>query len=123
MSPTVHGISGDGMKKISLAEATEQSVSHNPDIVKRVWVAAGEIPGLTNLSQAVVKAGQKADRHTHQDMYEVFVVRHGSGVIEVDDVRHVLRRDDCVVIEPGESHEITNPNHEDLVLLYFGLLQ
>ncbi|MDH3255350.1 MAG: cupin domain-containing protein [Acidobacteriota bacterium] len=111
------------MKKISLNEVLEQPVSHNPEIAKRVFLAAGAIPGLTNLSQAVVKAGQKADRHTHQDMYEVFVVRHGSGVIEVDDERHPLQCDDCVVIEPGESHEISNPNQEDLVLLYFGLLQ
>jgi len=110
------------MKRISLDDITEQPVSHNPAIAKRVLIAAGEIPGLTNLSQAVLKHGQRADRHIHQEMYEVFIVRHGSGVIEVDEVRHPLQRDDCVVIEPGESHEISNPNDEDLVLLYFGLL-
>ena len=108
------------MKRVLLHEQPTRPVSHNPDIGKRVMLDESVVPGLTNFSQAVFSSGQVAPGHLHEDMYEVFFVRRGSGVIVVDGTEYPLLPDECVVVEPGERHEIRNPNAQELVLLYFG---
>lgn len=109
------------MRSISLNELPLEPVSHNPDIGKRVMLGSREAPGLTNFSQAAFSPGQVAPGHSHEDMYEVFFVRRGRGVIVVDGIEHLLAENECVLIAPGEHHEISNPYTEELVLLYFGL--
>ena len=109
------------MKKTSVGETAESSVSHNPAIRKRVMLGDAEAPGLTNFSQAVLEAGQVARGHAHEDMYEIFFVRSGKGRIVIDEEEHALRAGTCLLIEPNEWHEISNAHEEDLVLIYFGL--
>ncbi|MEH1833799.1 MAG: cupin domain-containing protein [Nostoc sp.] len=62
----------------------EESVSHNPEIKKKVMLRLGDLPHLTNFSQARFAPGQTAPAHAHQDMCEVFFVEAGSGVIYVE---------------------------------------
>jgi quercetin dioxygenase-like cupin family protein len=109
------------MRSISLNELPLEPVSHNPNISKREMLGSRVAPGLTNFSEAVFSPGQVAAGHRHEDMYEVFFVRRGRGMIVVDGVEQPLSADECVVIVPGEHHEISNPHAEELVLLYFGL--
>jgi len=108
------------MKKTSLDDLPVQAVSHNRDIRKRVMIGNLAVPGLTGFSQAVFTAGQVAPGHVHEDMYEVFFVHRGRGVILVDGVEHSMSLDECIMVEPGEHHEISNPYPDELVLLYFG---
>lgn len=55
-------------------------------------------------------------------MFEVFYVESGTGVITIDGAEHTLERGVCVLIEPGELHEITNNGADsELVLSYFGI--
>jgi len=105
----------------ALANREDRPVSHNPAIRKRVLLEVGELPGLTNLSQAVFAPGDTAPGHEHADMWEVFFVRSGSGSIRVNGKEFRLERDVCWAVEPGERHEIVNDGREDLILLYFGL--
>jgi len=105
----------------SLAQRPSAPVSHQPTISKKVLLEPGELPVLTNFSQAVFKPGDIAPSHHHGDMWEVFFVRSGGGVIRVDGLESPLVEDECWVIEPGETHEIANDTEGDLVLLYFGL--
>ena len=109
------------MRRASLSERPFVPVSHNPNIAKRVMLGSRAAPGLTNFSQAAFSTGQVAPGHVHEDMYEVFFVCRGRGVILVDGAEHRLSTDECVLIGPGEHHEISNPYPEDLALLYFGL--
>lgn len=109
------------MRKASLDEAAVVPVSHNPAILKRVMLQAGDAPGLTNFSQAVFTAGQIARGHSHDDMWEVFFVERGRGRISIGGAEHELEPGTCIVVEPGEWHEVSNPDRDDLVLLYFGL--
>ncbi len=104
-----------------LASCEDRPVSHNPSIRKRVLLEAGELPALTNFSQAVFAPGDTAPVHDHADMWEVFFVRSGRGKIRVNGTEFRLNRDDCCAIEPGERHEIVNDGGDELVLLYFGL--
>jgi len=110
------------MKITSLKQLQEEGVSHNPDIKKKVMLKKGDVPGLTNFSQARFAPGQAAPAHAHSDMYEVFFVESGAGVIRVDEVEHFLEPGVCITVEPGEQHEVVNTGSADLVLTYFSLL-
>ncbi|MBD2596329.1 cupin domain-containing protein [Nostoc spongiaeforme FACHB-130] len=105
----------------SLNNLPEESVSHNPEIKKKVMLRFGDLPHLTNFSQASFAPGQTAAAHVHQDMCEVFFVEAGSGVIRVDHQEYPLLPGNCIAIEPGEVHEVINSGDTELVLTYFGL--
>lgn len=109
------------MKHTSLNELPEQEVSHNPAIKKKVMLKMGDLPHLTNFSQARFAPGQIAAAHAHQDMSEVFFVEAGEGTITIDGKNHLLGPGICIAVEPGEVHEVKNTGKNELVLTYFGL--
>ncbi|MGF1482453.1 MAG: cupin domain-containing protein [Cyanophyceae cyanobacterium] len=109
------------MKITSLAHLPEQEVSHNPAIKKKVMLQLGDLPHLTNFSQARFSPGQVAKAHAHQDMCEVFFVEAGVGTIFIDGQEYLLTPGSCIAVEPGEVHEVLNSGSTDLVLTYFGL--
>ncbi|MBD6616411.1 cupin domain-containing protein [Komarekiella sp. 'clone 1'] len=109
------------MISTSLKDLPEESVSHNPEIKKKVMLRFGDLPYLTNFSQARFAPGQSAPGHAHQDMCEVFFVEAGSGVISIDGKENPLLPGTCVAVELGEVHEIVNTGSTELVLTYFGL--
>ena len=109
------------MKLIRLNEVPEKGVSHNPAIRKRVLVENKVIPRVTNYARAVFPPGEKAARHVHDDMAEVFTVESGSGEICINDVAYVFGVGTTVVVEPGEVHEITNTGKTAMVVTYFGI--
>ncbi len=99
----------------------DQPVSHNAAIVKNVLVAPGCVPGLMQFSRAVFPPGQTAWAHRHGDMYEIFYFLQGKGVLTVNGQEQHMEAGDCVVIEPGEIHELYNGGSGELVLIYFGI--
>ncbi|AUT02910.1 cupin [Nostoc sp. CENA543] len=105
----------------SLSETPEEPVSHNPEIKKKVMLRFGDLPHLTNFSQARFAPGQKAAAHAHQDMCEVFFVEAGAGIIFINGQEYPLLPGNCVAVEPGEIHEVVNNGTNELVLTYFGL--
>ncbi|MEO0532316.1 MAG: cupin domain-containing protein [Cyanobacteria bacterium P01_A01_bin.123] len=109
------------MKHRNLESLTEEPVSHNPEIRKRVMFRKGDLPHLTNFAQARFAPGQTATPHSHQDMTEVFFVSAGEGEIRVDGVAHRVAAGDCLAIEAGENHEVINTGPSELVLTYFGI--
>jgi quercetin dioxygenase-like cupin family protein len=109
------------VKQTALSQIPEECVSHNPAIKKKVMLRLGDLPHLTNFSQARFAPGQVASAHAHQDMCEVFFVEAGTGVIQIDGQDHVLEPGVCIAVEPGEVHEVKNNGVEELVLTYFGL--
>lgn len=110
------------MKHTTLATLTDEAVSHNPEIRKKVMLRPGDLPPLTNFSQARFAPGLIAPAHAHKDMYEVFFVEAGNGTITIDGTPHALLPGTCITVEPGEVHEVANPGTEELVLTYFGVL-
>ena len=109
------------MKLLSLKDIPSQSVSHNNQISKRVWLANYEFGNITQLAQSVFPSGEKVTKHSHPDMGEVFMVQSGEGLITVDGITHNLLPGVCTVVEPGEYHELENKGEDDLVILYFGI--
>ena len=109
------------MKRIALAEVPAEGVSHNPEITKQVILRRGDLPHLTNFSRSQLLPGQVSRAHRHIDLFEVFLVESGVGVMKVDGHEERLEAGICVVVEPGEVHEIINTGSTELVLLYFGI--
>ncbi|OGE18718.1 cupin [Candidatus Daviesbacteria bacterium RIFCSPLOWO2_02_FULL_41_8] len=109
------------MKYSSLKDIVETGVSHNPEIKKKVLIANGQVPHLTQLAKTILAAGQVAGSHIHQDMYEIFLAENGTGEIIVNDNKYSLIPGACVTIDPGEKHEITNTGKNDLVLTIIGM--
>ena len=109
------------MKKTSLAELPREGVSHDPQIAKQVMLRRGDAPHLTAFSRSVLLPGQTARAHQHLDMFEVFFVESGAGLMKVNGHEHKLAPGVCVLVEPREEHEITNNSYGELVLNYFGL--
>ncbi len=109
------------MKITNLNHISEQSVSHNPAIKKKVMLSLGDLPYLTNFSQACFAPGQVAGGHFHADMCEVFFVESGLGTISINGTDYELKPGVCIAVEPGEVHEVSNTGNTDLILTYFGL--
>ncbi len=109
------------MKFVSLSQIAETGVSHNPEIRKKVILKKGDVPHVTNFSRSELTPGQRASSHAHDDMFEVFMVHSGVGMIKIEGASREFREGDCAVIEPGEEHEILNSSELPLVLIYFGI--
>jgi mannose-6-phosphate isomerase-like protein (cupin superfamily) len=105
----------------TLQELPSESVSHNPEILKKVILRKNDIPTLTNFAQAQFQPGQRAPGHRHADMYEIFFVAAGEGEIWINDTVYPLKPGICVTVEPGETHEVHNSSSDVLTLLYFGI--
>jgi len=109
------------MKILSLTELRDQQISHNPNIKKRVMIAAGELGALTNFSQAVFPIGEIAPVHQHENMGEVFFVQSGEGEIRIDGESFKLLPGVCALVEAHEEHKLENTGDEELVITYFGI--
>jgi quercetin dioxygenase-like cupin family protein len=109
------------MKLTSLSSLPTEFVSHNPHISKKVMLRPGDLPHLTNFSQARLAPGQIAPGHSHADMHEVFFVESGDGTIQVDQQVYPLTPGVCIAIQPGETHEVANTGATELILTYFGI--
>ncbi len=110
------------MKRVNLNELVDEGVSHNTAIRKKVMLQPGDIPHLTNFSQATFAPGQVAKAHSHSDMHEVFFVSAGMGVMTVNGFDQTLSPGVCIWVEPGDVHEVKNTGEDTLVLTYFGIV-
>lgn len=110
------------MKIVSLNALPIEGVSHDLEIQKKVMLRFGDLPHLTNFSQACFAPGQQVTPHKHADMSEVFLVESGEGTIWIDGIAHPLTAGTCVAVEAGELHKLANTGQTDLVLTYFGIL-
>ena len=110
------------MELINCSQIPETGVSHDSSIRKRVLIENGRIPKLTNFSQSTIKPGQHCPAHTHPDMWEVYLVEAGQGIMVLNGQQINLQPGDCLIVEPGEEHSMQNHSATDDVLLtYFGI--
>jgi mannose-6-phosphate isomerase-like protein (cupin superfamily) len=107
------------MKIVKLSELQDEKSSHGT-FSKKVMIGDGVIPYIYRFAQVVLQSGDVAGRHGHDGMYEVFFVEQGKMKIVFDDKKeHILEKGACIVTEPHETHEVSNPFPEPLVLTYF----
>lgn len=109
------------MKIIKSKNLPWMGVSHNPEIKKKTFIGNGLIPKLTTLGKAVFKPGQIVSEHKHETMFEVFYILKGKAMFVVEGKKHILEKQECLVLEPGELHSQSNPYHESVEWVYFGV--
>jgi mannose-6-phosphate isomerase-like protein (cupin superfamily) len=109
------------MKLSHLNQLPEQTVSHNQEIKKKAMLKLGDLPHLTNFSQARFAPGQIAFAHSHRDMCEVFFIESGLGKIRINGTNYSLEAGMCIAVEPNEEHEIMNTGKQELIITYFGI--
>ena len=108
------------MKLINLKDISSEPVSHDPEILKQVMIGAGAIPNLSMFSKATIKAGQSVSQHRHDNIYEILFFISGKGEAVVDGNRIKIMPNQCLVIEPRETHSVPAVS-VDIELVYFGI--
>lgn len=103
------------MIKRHLGKISDQGVSHNPDILKRVLVAKGELPHVLQIARTTFEPGQIADVHVHQDAHEYFLCEAGKGSAVVNKEKVQISPGTFLIMEPGDQHEIINSGNEQLI--------
>ena len=83
-----------------------------------------ELLGLTtaavrsqSLAEATLEPGQATVRHYHRETEEIYVVRKGSGTMEVDGDTRQVRPGDAVLIPAGAWHTLENDGNSELIIL------
>ncbi|KAG0278150.1 hypothetical protein BGZ95_004576 [Linnemannia exigua] len=111
------------MKVTSLDSLPVAYISHDSTVEKKVLLKNGEVPHVTQLAIATLKPGEQATKHHHKDMTETFYFQTGSGEMEVDERTFDIKAGVTVTVFPGEYHEIRNTGSQDLVIVYFGIVE
>ena len=110
------------MRLVNRSDISDTGVSHDPEIRKKVFIAKGRIPKLTNFTQSIIRPGQSCPAHVHPDMWEVYLVEAGEGRMVLNGEEIMLREGDCLIVDPGEEHSMQNSSpSSDLLLTYFGI--
>jgi len=107
----------------SLDDLPSVGVSHDLSIMKKVLLHHGEIPHLTNFSQATLQAGQCTTPHTHDDMWEIYFVQSGHLTITINGCVATHPEGSVVAVQPRELHSVANEEEAPLKLIYFGITE
>jgi mannose-6-phosphate isomerase-like protein (cupin superfamily) len=70
-----------------------------------------------SLAEATLAPGQATQRHYHAEAEEIYVVRQGSGEMEVDGDRAWVQPGDAILIPPGAWHQLRADQGEELRIL------
>ena len=92
------------MKHVKLKDLPEIQVSHAPDIKKHVY--AHDISCIRKISHAVFQPGDTARPHAHEEGWEIYYCAGGEAVFGVNGGDVLLESGDCLIVEPGDLHEI-----------------
>lgn len=109
------------MKLLHTNQLPDIGTSHNEEIKKKVFIKKGEIPQLMMFGSATFTPGQEVESHKHDTMYEVFYIQSGKAAFIVNDKKMIVVPGDCITIEQGEYHSMSNPFTEDVTWVYFGI--
>jgi mannose-6-phosphate isomerase-like protein (cupin superfamily) len=83
------------------------------EIVGPAWTPARN----QSLAEATVPVGGQTIAHYHRQAEELYFFTAGRGRMTLGDEHRDVAVGDCVVIPPGETHQLVNTGDEPLVLL------
>lgn len=109
------------MKLVHTNQLPEIGTSHNDDIKKKVFIKKGEVPQLMMFGSATFTPGQAVETHKHDSMYEVFYIQTGKAEFIINNLKLIVVPGDCITIEQGELHSMSNPFKENVTWVYFGI--
>ncbi len=109
------------MKLSHINKIKESNVKNKENIFKKVFIGKGEIPKLMMFSTATFKPNDFVETHSHNTMFEVFYIKKGKAEFTINDKKYIVKKGNCITIEPGELHSQKNPFNKDVTWLYFGI--
>lgn len=65
------------------------------------------------------KPGSSIKPHHHEQTHEIFYIREGSGILEMNGEKFEIGADDVFLCEPGDRHAFFNTGETELVVLIF----
>jgi mannose-6-phosphate isomerase-like protein (cupin superfamily) len=83
------------------------------EIVGPAWTPARN----QSLAEATVPVGGQTIAHYHRQAEELYFFTAGRGRMTLGDEHRDVGAGDCIVIPPGETHQLVNTGDEPLVLL------
>jgi mannose-6-phosphate isomerase-like protein (cupin superfamily) len=72
---------------------------------------------VQSLAEATLEPDQATARHYHRVTEEIYLVTKGSGMLEVDGDRQMVRPGDAILIPPGAWHTLENNGTSELRIL------
>src|SRR4051812_13132431 len=72
---------------------------------------------VQSLAEATLEPDQATERHYHRLTEEIYLVTKGSGMLEVDGERQMVRPGDAILIPPGAWHTLENNGTSELRIL------
>jgi quercetin dioxygenase-like cupin family protein len=106
------------MDLVTKSSTPEQSVSHDPDIKKRVFLKDGDVPGILQWATTTIGPGMTVSDHKHDDAREIFQVVEGSLEATVNGNQYALHEGDLLVVDPGEQHSFGNGGSQICIIIY-----
>ncbi len=98
----------------------EFSNSSHPGQIKKVIFHGSEMTSLvTQVAYAELRTGDIVEEHYHESMEEVFLILEGECEFCLDEVSHLLKKDDVIKIAPKIKHKLRA--FRDTKLYYFGV--
>jgi mannose-6-phosphate isomerase-like protein (cupin superfamily) len=115
------------MRVIRGGEIPFEPASHEPidapGVYKRVLLRRDElfVGRVQMVNWAKLPKGRAFSRHYHEDMEEVFIILDGRVRALVAGAEAELEAGDCLVVSPGETHQIVNLSDHDVHYVVFGI--
>lgn len=104
-------------------EAASHEDTHAPGVLKRVLLRKHDLfeGRVQMVNWAKLPVGSSFRLHYHENMEEVFIILDGRVEAIVDSSTCDLEAGDCIVISPGERHQMRNLEAYDVHYLVFGI--
>ena len=106
------------MKRINISKITPQP-SQNESMSLQEVMGLRAIIHYENYSIAktILKPEARVTRHFHRASDEVYLITAGSGRMQVDENSFPLTTGDVILITPGEKHQVSTNENEELEFL------
>lgn len=87
---------------------------------KQTILKDGEYSHIYTLGKVVLPSGISTADHGHDGRYEAFLVEKGKGAITFNGKdERVVEAGDFIITEANETHKVSNPFEEDLIMVFF----
>jgi mannose-6-phosphate isomerase-like protein (cupin superfamily) len=106
------------LKKINISET-------RPILSDEQRTSLHELIGLTaaikyerySVAKTFMKPGSKVPRHHHRYSEETYIITSGAALMKVDDQSFLLVPGDVILIMPGEIHQVSTNEKQELEFL------
>lgn len=98
--------------KVTSPSAVEAFVTKDGSTIRELHHTAAQ-----SLAEATLAPRRSTQRHYHRSSEEIYLITHGTGVMELDGETRRVGPGDAVLIPPGAWHTIANDGDEELRLM------